>query len=135
MFLSMGYIQKQQLRGVLKNNRIYTFKIFKGIYNEFLHSKKVICSIYSKSLIYGKKLKDLILQRQALAGVCKIDVLKDFAKLTGKHVYQTQCLMKLQACSFITKETPAQNFSSEFREIFKNTLFKDLFQATTSDSK
>ena len=28
--------------------------------------------------------KDLTLQKQALSEVCKIDVLEDFAKLTGK---------------------------------------------------
>ena len=32
-------------------------------------------------------------------------------------------LMKLQACNFIKKETLAQMFSCEFREITKNTLF------------
>ena len=39
--------------------------------------------------------KDLTVQRQALADVCKIDVLKDFAKFTGKHLYQILYLMKL----------------------------------------
>ena len=41
----------------------------------FLHSKRVVCSGYSKSLkLYGKiSSKDFILQRQALADICKID--------------------------------------------------------------
>ena len=41
--------------------------------------------------------KDLILQRQALADVCKIDVFQDFAEFTGKQLYEVLYLMKLQA--------------------------------------
>ena len=56
---------------------------------KFLQSKRVACFIYSKSLKFYRKNsnKDLILQRQVLAHVCKIDVLKDFAKLTRKYLY------------------------------------------------
>ena len=41
--------------------------------------------------------KDLFLQKQALADVCKIDFLKDFAKFTIKHLYQILYFMKLKA--------------------------------------
>ena len=41
--------------------------------------------------------EDLTLQRRTLADICKIDVLKGFAKFTGKHLYQILYLMKLQA--------------------------------------
>ena len=44
----------------------------------------------------------------------KKGVLRNFAKFTGKH---------LEACKFIKKETPAQVFSCQFFEIFKNTFF------------
>ena len=44
--------------------------------------------------------QDIILQRQALADICKIDVLKDFAKFAGKHLYQILYLIKLQASSW-----------------------------------
>ena len=73
--------------------------IFKGVYDEILNSKRFVCSVYSKSLkLYGRKYsKDLILQRQALADIYKIDVLQDFAKFIGKHLYQVLYLMKLQA--------------------------------------
>ena len=66
---------------------------------KFVHSKRVVCSVYSKSLkVYERgSRKDVNLQRQALAKVCKIDVLKDSAKFTGKHVYQILYLMKLRA--------------------------------------
>ena len=56
----------------------------------------------------------------------KKDVLKNFAKFTGKHLYQSLFFNKvasLQACDFIKKETLAQVFSCEFCEIFKNTFF------------
>ena len=54
------------------------------------------------------------------------DVLKNFAKFTGKHTYaKVSLLTKLlaQACTFIKKETLAQVFSSEFCEFFTNTFF------------
>ena len=43
--------------------------------------------------------EDLTLQRRTLAVICKRDVLKDFAKFTGEHLYQILYLMKLQASS------------------------------------
>ena len=55
----------------------------------------------------------------------KKGVLKNFAKFTGKYLYQGLFfnLIKLQACNFIKKETLAQVFSSEFCKISKNTFF------------
>ena len=49
---------------------------------------------------------------------CKKDVLRNFAKFTGKHLGQRR-----QAYNFIKKETLAQVFSCEFWEIFKKTFF------------
>ena len=67
----------------------------------FLHCKIVASSVYSKSLNFTERnsSKDLFLQRQAFADVCKIDVLKDFAKFTAKYLYHILHLMKLQASS------------------------------------
>ena len=45
---------------------------------------------------------------------CKKRVLKHVSKFTGKHLCQSL---------LIKKETLAQEFSCEFREIFKNTFF------------
>ena len=50
-----------------------------------------------------------------LAHVCKIDILKDFAKFLRKQLYQILYLMKLQG--FIAIENLAQMFSCEFCEI------------------
>ena len=54
--------------------------------------------------------------------LCEKDVLKDFAKFTGKHLCQILFLDKVAGlCNFIKKETPAQVFSCKFCEIFENT--------------
>ena len=56
-------------------------------------------------------------------------VKKAFLKISqnsqGKTCARVSFLIKLQAsaCNFIKKETLAQVFSCEFREIFKNTYF------------
>ena len=53
----------------------------------------------------------------------KKDVLKNFAKFTGKHLYQYLLFNKVAGFSII-KETLAQVFSCGFCGIFKNTYFK-----------
>ena len=62
---------------------------------------------------------------EAVAQWCfyKIGVLRNFTKLTGKHMWQTlSFLIKLQAWGFIKKGTLAQVFSCEFCKISKNTF-------------
>ena len=91
----------------------------------FLHSKIIVCSVNSKCLkFYGRNSsKDYTLQKQPLGDVCKMDILKDFAKFTGKHLYQILHLMKLQtsSSSFTAKEISTQIFSGEFCGIFNDT--------------
>ena len=56
---------------------------------------------------------------------CKNGVLRNFAKLTGKHLRQSLFFNKIagiKASNFIEKETLAQVFSCEFCEISKNTF-------------
>ena len=61
----------------------------------------------------------ILLRRISLLEVlCKKDVLINFAKFTGKHLFQSLFFNK--------KETLTQVFSFEFCEIFKNTLFKEI---------
>ena len=63
-----------------------------------------------------------VVSRKSLDNVfCKKDVLKNFAKFTGKHLYQ---------CLFLNKvaEDLAQVFSCEFCEIFKNTFSSEHLQ-------
>ena len=105
---------------------------------KFLHSKRLVCSVYRKSLKFSGKKLLLRSQRsysseagpwRRLQNRC---YLKDFGKLTRKNLYQVLYLMKLQAlgCTFIAKESTAQMFSGEFYVIFKNTFFDELFRAT-----
>ena len=54
------------------------------------------------------------------------DVLRKFAKFTGKHLGQSLFF------NFIKKETLAQVFSCEFCEIFKNIFFTEPLRATAS---
>ena len=51
-------------------------------------------------------------------------VLKNFAKFTWNHQYQSLFFNKV-ACNFITTETLAQVISCEFCEIFKNNFFTE----------
>ena len=53
-------------------------------------------------------------------------VLKNFAKFIGKYLCRSLFINK-QACNFIKNEAPAQVFSSEFCEIFKNTFLQSIF--------
>ena len=56
----------------------------------------------------------------------KKDVLRNFAKFTGKHV----CLRP----ATLQKKTLAQVFSCEFFEIFKNSFFTEQLWGTASVS-
>ena len=52
---------------------------------------------------------------------CKKDVLRNFAKFTGKRLCQNLFFNKLAAYNFIKKEALAQVFSCEFCEISYRT--------------
>ena len=56
---------------------------------------------------------------------CEKGVLKNSAKFTGKHLFQSLFFNKVAggACNFIKKESLAQVFLCEFCEISKNTFF------------
>ena len=54
---------------------------------------------------------------EAVVQRCKKGVLRDFAKFTGKHLWQD---LFLNACDVIKKEAVTQRFSSEFCKISKN---------------
>ena len=63
--------------------------------------------------------------------------IEDGETLTGKHLWQSLFLTKLEASTstynFIKKETLAQVFPCEFCEIFKNILFTEYLWATASE--
>ena len=58
----------------------------------------------------------------------KKDVLKNFAKFTGKHLCQSLFLKKVEGLKptiLLKKETLAQFFSCEFCEILRTPFFVD----------
>ena len=78
---------------------------------------------FSRTLFFIEHLSWLLLEFEKVTQIyncshrrCSIwkDVLKNFAKFTGKHLCQSL---------FVKKETLAQMFSSEFYEISKNIFF------------
>ena len=66
---------------------------------------------------------------------CKKDALRNFAKLTGKHLCQSLFLNKVAGFNFIKKEALAQVFCCEFCGIFKNTFFHITPPVAASDEK
>ena len=68
---------------------------------------------------------DTIFRSNRLEVLCRKSVLRNFAKLTGKHLCQSLFFNKVagQACNFIKKQTLTQVFSREFCEISNNTSF------------
>ena len=64
----------------------------------------------------------------------KKGVLRNFAKLTGKHLCQSLFFNKVAgaACNFIKKETLSQVFSCEFCDISKNTSLTEHLWTTAS---
>ena len=62
---------------------------------------------------------------EAVEVFCKKGVLRNFAKLTGKHLCLSLFFNKVTGLRSATllKKTLAQVFSREFCEIFKNTFF------------
>ena len=65
---------------------------------------------------------------------CKKDVLRNFAKITGKHLFNGLFLNKVAGlvCNFIKKKNLAQVFSREFCEISKNTSSAEHLQTAAS---
>ena len=75
----------------------------------------------------------MIVQKQPPLVFCKKGVLKIFASFTGKHLCWSLFLIKLHAfrLQLYSKKTPAQAFSSEIRNNFRNTYFKENMWTTT----
>ena len=61
-------------------------------------------------------------------------VLRNYAKITGKHLCQSIFFNKVagRSSTLLKKEALAQVFSCEFCEIFKNTCFTEHLWATAS---
>ena len=66
---------------------------------------------------------------------CNKGVLRNFAKFTGKHLFQSlffNKLARLRPVTFLKKESLAQVFSCKFCEVSKNTFFYRIPSAAAS---
>ena len=102
MFLSAKVLSQATTQRNSAKQRYLHVQKFSRSMTKFLRSKRVVSSFYSKSLtFYGKRFQE----RSYLSETCPRRHLqnryscKDFRKFTGKHLYQFQYLMKLEAFS------------------------------------
>ena len=61
------------------------------------------------------------------------EVLKNFAKLTGKHLCQSLIFNKaadLRPATLFLKKSPTRVFSCQFKDIIENAFFTEYFQVT-----
>ena len=86
------------------------------------------CCFFFYSSIYGSSHRRCSVKK---------GVLKNFANFTGKHLFWSLFLIKLQASGLglqlYQKETPKKAFSCEICEIFKNTYFGKHLRTTASE--
>ena len=84
-------------------------------------------TLISKSWLFS----DVLLVRNSHPEVfCKKDVLRNFAKFTGRQLCESRFFNKIAG---VVPETLSQVFSCEFIEISKTTFFTEHYRVTTSD--
>ena len=97
--------------------------------HEFKHSWMKLRSSDNHYIIFVNQ------RSSRLEVFCKKGVIRNFTKLTGKHLCQSLLFNKvagLRPKAFIKKETLAQVFSCQFCDISKNTFFTEHLWATAS---
>ena len=77
-------------------------------------------------------MKQIVIVSSHLQKIFKTDFLKNFAKLTEKHLLRSLFLISFKTTVFFQNETPTQVFSSEFCETFKNNIFTEHPRTTAS---
>ena len=75
-------------------------------------------------------MKQIVIVSSHLQKIFKTDFLKNFAKLTEKHLLRSLFLISFKTTGFFQNETPTQVFSSEFCETFKNNIFTEHLRTT-----
>ena len=97
-----------------------------------------VCRLNSELIHHADGVIELPIIRSSRPEVfCRKCVLKNFAKFTGKHLWQSFFFNKvagLRPSNFIKKETLPQVFSCEFCKIFKSTYFNRTPPVTASAS-
>ena len=96
----------------------------------FSHFEKIATLQILKNKI--DELADM--QKQPQEVFCKICVLRNLAKFTGKHLYQSLFFNEVAGSrgKFIKKKILTQVFSREFCQIYKKTFLTEHLQATAS---
>ena len=86
--------------------------------------------------IFKKIILFLALQKQPFPDNYKIGLLKNFVKLTGKHLHRSLYLMKLQASSqqLYWERDPTQTFSFKFTDVLKKIFFTIVLGAAPAES-
>ena len=111
----------------MKNRWFYSFKEATRTLQATLKTQRHICFFLIFGVSHSVNITEFITNiRSSLPEkFCKKGVLRNFAKFTGKHLYQILFLNKVAglACNFIKKESLAQVLSCEFCEFSKNTFF------------
>ena len=80
-----------------------------------------------KKLVHERETSHKLTQKESPELFYKKAVLKTFAMITGKHLYWSLFLIKLQKprSAALLKMTPTQVISCEYYRRFKNTYFEE----------
>ena len=97
--------------------RIYVFRIFLSYKVYFSRAQRIYMTAGEESgrFLFSSKDSDSCFRNSRPEVFCKKGVLRNFAKLTGKHL--------CQSLFFIKKETLAEVFSCEFFKISEDSFF------------
>ena len=145
VIMKLGFYQFTKKRG--RNLVRYLFKSFNSVVNDYLIRISLFPRRLETILLFSDVFKYQSISWFSTSNCCinpwmdqdtvttnyltmfrnsrlevfhKKGALRNFAKFTRKHLWQSQ-----KACNFIIKETLAQAFSCEFCEISKNTFFTE----------
>ena len=151
-FILMTFFGSSHLELLCKNSQIHReAPVLKSFFNKgaspkrdaitcfpvnFVEHMRLLLFSFEKCFTVKSLMKFNYTQCRSSHRECSMEkgVLKNFAKFTGKHQSQSLFFNKvtcLEEClfaayNFIKKETMAQVFSCEFREIFKSTFFTNI---------
>ena len=109
--------------GPEKKHYLETFHTVLSLKISLVNANKNLFLLGFFSHLLKKKFKDRIRRPELF---CKKGVLENYAKFTGKRLWQSLLFNK------VAGQTLPQVFSCEFCKIFKNTFLTEHFRSTTS---
>ena len=97
----------------------------RSVYQKELTAVLVVKYFYKNSILDVRQGSEYASEAATRDVLYKKGVLKTFAKFTGKHLYKSLFLIKLeaQACNLIKKETLAQVFPVNFAKFLRTSFF------------